>query len=56
MGFYQNKDDFFISIPDKKTNDVIHLLKKDSITTVEEALKAVKDRENKNPSFLLETD
>ena len=52
MGFYKNEDDFLISIPDKKTKDVIHFLKRDSISTVEEALKVVSDRAHQNPKYL----
>jgi hypothetical protein len=43
VGFYENQDNFCISIPDKQTSDVIHLIKKSSVKTVEDALTIVKN-------------
>jgi hypothetical protein len=43
VGFYENQDNFCINIPDKQTSDVIHLIMKNSVKTVEEALAIVKD-------------
>ena len=43
VAFYHNQDDFCISIPDRETKDVIHLIKKKPVKTVDEALLIVKN-------------
>jgi hypothetical protein len=48
VNYYTDKDNFCIGIPDRQTEDMIYLIKNNSIKTVDDAIADVKNKKKKD--------